>query len=256
MLASVNNLPCKPEAKLYTAKTQLLVSVRSAREALEAVEGGADWIDVKEPLKGALGRAEPQVVEDIVRVVDGRRPVTAALGELQDLEQIRRVEWDWLSGIAIAKVGLAGCRFRSGWQREITDLGQRLPPATRLVVVHYADAGLCESPPIDQVLAASIQCRSPALLVDTFHKDQGRLLDHLGTQELHRILAATRDLGMVCVVAGSLREIDFRLVLQAGPALVAVRGAVCEGANRESAVCRALVARLRQALSDELARIS
>ena len=35
--------------------TKLLVSVRDAAEAIDALAGGADLIDVKEPLAGSLG---------------------------------------------------------------------------------------------------------------------------------------------------------------------------------------------------------
>ena len=64
--------------------TALLVSVRSAAEAEAALAGGAALIDVKEPARGALGRADDAVIADVVRAVAGRAPVSAALGELRD----------------------------------------------------------------------------------------------------------------------------------------------------------------------------
>jgi uncharacterized protein (UPF0264 family) len=63
---------------------QLLVSVRSAAEAEAALEGGADVIDVKEPSRGSLGRADDDVIAEVVSTVAGRRTVTAAMGELVD----------------------------------------------------------------------------------------------------------------------------------------------------------------------------
>lgn len=63
---------------------RLLVSVRSAAEAEAALAGGADLIDIKEPTRGSLGRADDRVIADILRQVAGRRPVSAALGELWD----------------------------------------------------------------------------------------------------------------------------------------------------------------------------
>ena len=62
----------------------LLVSVRSVAEAEIALAGGAAIIDVKEPSRGALGRADDTIIADIVRSVAGRAPVSAALGELID----------------------------------------------------------------------------------------------------------------------------------------------------------------------------
>src|SRR5690606_38342384 len=45
--------------------TQLLVSVRNRAEALAALAGGADLIDVKEPWRGSLGAAPPHVMEEV-----------------------------------------------------------------------------------------------------------------------------------------------------------------------------------------------
>ncbi len=80
--------------------TQLLVSVRSAAEAEAALAGGAHVIDVKEPSRGSLGRADDATIDEVVRVVAGRRPVSAALGELHDfgewpecLPQLQFVKW-------------------------------------------------------------------------------------------------------------------------------------------------------------------
>ena len=58
--------------------TQLLVSVRSAAEAESAAAGGAGLIDVKEPSRGAMGKADDRTIADVVRAVAGRRPVSAA----------------------------------------------------------------------------------------------------------------------------------------------------------------------------------
>ncbi len=55
--------------------TGLLVSVRDAEEAADAVAAGADLIDVKEPRGGSLGATSPAVMAEVVRSVAGRRPV-------------------------------------------------------------------------------------------------------------------------------------------------------------------------------------
>jgi hypothetical protein len=60
----------------------LLVSVRTPAEAEEALAGGASIVDVKEPLQGALGRAEPAVISGIAAAVGSRVPWTMACGEL------------------------------------------------------------------------------------------------------------------------------------------------------------------------------
>ena len=51
--------------------TKLLVSVRCAEEATAALAGGADIIDVKEPRRGSLGRADDRVIREVMEVVAG-----------------------------------------------------------------------------------------------------------------------------------------------------------------------------------------
>ncbi|MEQ9409238.1 MAG: (5-formylfuran-3-yl)methyl phosphate synthase [Fuerstiella sp.] len=67
---------------------RLLVSVRSGDEAEIAVTAGADIIDVKEPAAGSLGYAGRTVIADVLNAVNGRCPVSAALGECVDHLQL------------------------------------------------------------------------------------------------------------------------------------------------------------------------
>src|SRR5262245_46480914 len=93
------------------AATGLLVSVRSVAEARIALEAGVDLLDVKEPNRGPLGRADWQVIADVARCMAGRVPMSAALGELRD-----GATWAGLpEGVAFAKLGLAGCRQWIHW---------------------------------------------------------------------------------------------------------------------------------------------
>src|SRR5215468_9568595 len=82
----------------------LLISVRDAAEAEAALRGGADVIDVKEPRRGSLGRADAATIAAVVACVAGRRPVSAALGELVEpgSEAVPG------PGLSFVKWGLAG----------------------------------------------------------------------------------------------------------------------------------------------------
>ena len=91
--------------------TGLLVSVRSAIEARLAYQGGADIIDVKEPHLGSLGAATPSVWHEVYETVNQRVPVSIALGELCDDHAAPPTH-----RFAFAKMGLADCQHRMGWQ--------------------------------------------------------------------------------------------------------------------------------------------
>ncbi|MDG2126708.1 MAG: (5-formylfuran-3-yl)methyl phosphate synthase [Fuerstiella sp.] len=92
---------------------QLLVSVRDAAEAVIAADSGADIVDVKEPEFGSLGFAGAATIRDIIDAVDGRIPVSAALGECLDWPGANGTISDLrLNGteqpLAYVKLGLSG----------------------------------------------------------------------------------------------------------------------------------------------------
>jgi (5-formylfuran-3-yl)methyl phosphate synthase len=88
---------------------RLLVSVTSAEEASAALAGGADIIDAKNPLAGALGAVPVEVLREIHAMVAGARLVTAAIGDATDETAIERAAWTFAAaGAALVKVGFAG----------------------------------------------------------------------------------------------------------------------------------------------------
>ena len=72
--------------KLTNEAPGLLVSVRSAAEALAALAGGADVIDVKEPNQGSLGAADDDTISGCRR---GEWPRTRIGG----LGRTCRLDW-------------------------------------------------------------------------------------------------------------------------------------------------------------------
>ena len=223
----------------------LLVSVRSAAEAEEALAGGADLIDVKEPSRGALGRADDGVVAEVLARVAGRRPVSAALGELTEFLGTAP------AGCAYVKWGLAG--MTRGWQSRLESAFATLP-AGRGVVVGYADWQCAQAPPLHEV--AAYACRRPGavLLVDTHCKDldqHGRrasLLDWVSLAELAGVVKQVHGAGGRVALAGSLSATELVEVAALRPDWVAVRGAACLDNDRQARVCRERVRRLKASL--------
>src|SRR5216683_1627996 len=98
----------------------LLVSVRSVDEAEAALNGGAALIDVKEPSRGSLGRADDETLAGVLRCVAGRGPVSAALGELVEGSGLPAVK-----GLRFTKWGLSGCSDVP-WRRELESAREKL----------------------------------------------------------------------------------------------------------------------------------
>jgi (5-formylfuran-3-yl)methyl phosphate synthase len=222
--------------------SRLLVSVRSAEEAQLALDEGVDLIDIKEPSQGSLGAADAKTIRAVVDRVARRAPLSAALGELRDPA---RLPTALARELRYLKLGLAGSRrvadWQGRWQREI----DRWPPGVIAVAVAYADSPSAGAPDRASILRSARAVGCGAILLDTFNKGSGSLVDHLSSAELGRFIAKAHERGLMCVVAGSLRLADLATVARLGPDYVAVRGAVC----RTDRTGRLDAARLRRAVA-------
>lgn len=226
--------------------TGLLVSVRDADEALLALAGGADVIDIKEPGRGALGAADPEVWQEVRRVIPAAFPLSVALGELADDDICERAAR--VPRIQYAKVGLAGCLDLADWQLRWEHVLRRLPIEAERVAVGYADHHTARAPSPRDVLRAAPQVNCRTMLLDTFTKDQGDLFDHFDEDNLALFARECRAAGISLVLAGSLRLTSLQRALRFAPALVAVRGAACRG-DRTGTVCDSLVKCLKQRIT-------
>lgn len=228
--------------------TQLLVSVRSVREAKAALRGGAALIDVKEPAHGSLGRANDDVIVEVAHVVAGRRPISAALGELRDAlsENLPPTELP----LAYVKWGLAGCRDTGdAWIPKLDNAMRRFReqlPRCRPVAVAYADWRRAAAPSPDEVCSFAIESSAGAFLIDTWQKDGSTLLNWLSLHEIERLQERSRTARVPLALAGSLGPAEIRALLPLRPDWIAVRGAVCQGWRRESVVEESRVRRLAE----------
>lgn len=228
--------------------SQLLVSVRSAAEAEAAVAGGASLIDVKEPAHGSLGRAPDEVLRAVLRAVAGRRPVSAALGEVLDTPAPPA------AAVAYAKWGLAGCGAAGEWwqplARAARDL-RRANPGCRLVGVAYADWQRAHAPAPTQLCDFALAGGCDVLLVDTWCKDGTTLCDWLPIPELTTLATRCRAGRVRLALAGSLGPAEIQRLRLLRPDWFAVRGAVCRGRDRTQGVDAAAVRGLVELLADD-----
>lgn len=236
----------------------LLVSVRNEAEALTALSAGAEVIDVKEPNHGSLGAADSATIAAVVRSIDGRAIVTAAMGELIDvvgpgpLSKLAPVP----TGVALFKLGLADCARRPNWRAEWRDAisllrgnGSNSPLP---VAVVYADWQAASAPRPDEILDTAVQLHCPALLVDTWSKTNGDLFTHWPATELEAYIDRVRSKGIAVVLAGALAGDSFERAVQLRPDLVAVRGAACVQ-GRSGAVSAEKVRNLKKSIAAAVA---
>ncbi len=216
---------------------RLLVSVRSASEARAAVEGGAAVIDVKEPDRGPLGRADSDVWSEVRRAVPPGTPVSVALGELSEWGEAPAP--GCFRGIAFRKLGLAGSgpRWAESWARVRLGCGD----GPSWVAVAYADWERAGAPTPDLVLDAALSADDCAgVLVDTWDKTRRSPVDRTWSPWFAR----ARDGGLLTALAGGLDLPTIDRVAPLRPDVVAVRGAACVGGDRHAEVDPARVSAL------------
>jgi hypothetical protein len=241
--------------KLSNETPGLLVSVRSAAEALTALAGGADVIDVKEPSQGSLGAADDETISAIARAVTSRAPVSAAMGELVDLlgSESGDVTRTLVDDVSLFKIGLARCVKLIDWQTRWLDAIETMTSTSpngdaQAVAVVYADWRAAQSPSPRDVLIAAVRQRCPALLIDTWDKSAGTLFDHWSARDLQGFTTEVRSNNISVVLAGSLTLRNVAGAARLGPDLVAVRTAACEG-GREGTVSEIKVRELKNTIA-------
>lgn len=223
------------------SRVKLLVSVRSPEEALAALEGGADLIDVKEPLHGALGRADDRVIEEIATLVTSRKPLSAAMGELK--EGRNPFPSDGL--LSYMKWGLSECEG-GGWRDTL--LAIRRTTSSLVVPAAYADAHLAGAPAVNEVADFVIAERFPLMLIDTWTKTTGHLFYWLKHDAVMQLSQRLKLAGVELALAGSLTLDRLPSIRMMDVSVVAVRGAVCTANCRTGVVDARRVKQFKAAL--------
>lgn len=208
----------------------MLASVTNEHEAALAIEGGADIIDLKNPLEGALGALPPDTIKRIVATVDGRLPVSATIGDLPMHPELmaERVGKTAACHVDIVKAGFFGYENHLACIEAIRPL---IMSGVRMVAVLFADEGFDSSILINLASAGFY-----GVMLDTAIKNGKRLTDHLSIAEIEHFVGEARRLGMISGLAGSLTSADIEPLQLLNPDYLGFRGALCSGRDRKTSI--------------------
>jgi len=223
--------------------TSMLASVRSLDEALIALDGDADLIDLKEPSRGALGALDHAAVRICVKTLGGRKPVSATIGDLPSMEPqavVSAVDRMTRTGVDFIKIGF----FAHARAFDCANALSQLARDTRLVAVLFAD----ESYDLEMVESLA-RNGFAGVMLDTAHKTGKSLRDWRSEIELENFVARGRSTGMLTGLAGSLRRDDIPALLAMEPDYLGFRGALCSNGARAQNLDARLFAEIRVAMS-------
>ncbi len=222
-------------------RIDFLASVRSEAEALLAVSGGADIIDCKDPVAGALG-ALPHAVVTAVRRAVPHLPVSATIGDLPCEADVLCAAARAMAatGVHYVKVGLLPGGDARG---AIAALGCQDLGDARLVAVLFADHH-----PDFSLLPALAQAGFAGVMLDTAGKGQGTLVDFVPLARLAHFVTDARGQGLLAGLAGSLRLDHIATLAPLAPDVLGFRGALCAGRQRKGVLDPQAVRAVAQAL--------
>ncbi len=214
--------------------TKLLVSPINLQEAKEALEGGADIIDVKNPKEGSLGANFPWIIREIKSLLPKNVELSATLGDLDFKPGTASLAAYGLVSIGVdyVKAGFFGVQ-----EEQALEMAGKIKRAiegsgSKLVIAGYAeynDIG-CVSPFLLPKIAADAGAH--VVMIDTARKNGRSLLYHHDLDELKTFVDDSHTYGLKAALAGSLKMGDIGRLKEIAPDIIGVRGLVCSDGDR------------------------
>jgi uncharacterized protein (UPF0264 family)/TusA-related sulfurtransferase len=237
----------------------LMVSVQNLDEAIEALHGGADIVDVKNLQEALVGSAHPLTVKAVRDSIPMDRHASVTLGVVPN--QAGTVAMAvYAAGILDAtsvKVGFMQTEYNQAVEVLLECREALNGFDTKLIGSLFADNPLYDGLDASHMVNLAEDTKCDGWLIDTLTKDGRNLFDFIPESELRDMVLSGKKSGMSTALSGHLKMTDLDELARINPDIVGVRGAVCQRGERDSAVHRDAVAEFtRQLRLRETGKIS
>ena len=228
----------------------LMVSVQNLNEAIEALHGGADIVDVKNLQEALVGSAHPLTVKAVRDSIPMDRHASVTLGVVPN--QAGTVAMAvYTAGILDAtsvKVGFMRTEYSQAVEVLLECKEALNGFDTKLIGSLFADNPLYDGLDASQMVRLAEDSNCDGWLIDTLTKDGRNLFDFIPEPELRDMVLSGKKSGMSTALSGHLKMSDLDELARINPDIVGVRGAVCQKGDRDSAVHRDAVAEFTKQL--------
>ncbi len=227
---------------------KLLVSAINKEEAITASKGGADIVDVKNPIEGSLGANFPWIIRDVEEAVNGKQPISATIGDFNYKPGTASLA---ALGAAVAgadyiKVGLYDIQTQAQALELLINIIRAVKnydSTKKIVASGYSDYKRINSIPPLSLSAIAAKAKADVVMVDTAIKDGKSTFEFMDEKILQTFTDLAHEYGLENAIAGSLKFDDLPALERIGPDIIGVRGMVC-GGNRKTAIQQKLVEKL------------
>ncbi len=216
---------------------KLLVSPKDKEEALEAIGGGADIIDVKNPAEGSLGANFPWVISGSRDLLPEGAELSATVGDFPNLPGTASLAVLGVAslGVNYVKIGLYGVssiddsvKLASSAVRAVKDTY----PETKVVIAGYADYKRINSVSAESIPSIAGESHADIAMLDTAVKDGTNLFSFMNISELEKFVHNAHDFNIMAAFGGSLAKEHILPLFNMGLDIVGIRGAVCQNSDR------------------------
>ena len=216
----------------------LMVSVQNLEEALQALKGGADIVDVKNLQEALVGSAHPHIVRDVRNAIPMETHASVTLGVVP--HQVGTV------AMAVYTAGVVGATsVKVGFMDHEYELAEEILHASKLALEGF-DTKLIGSLFADNALFGGLEphhmnklakaTNCDGWLIDTLTKDGRNLFDFVREEELKEMVLEGKEAGMSTALSGHLTLGDLDELARINPDIVGVRGAACMKGDREARI--------------------
>ena len=231
---------------------KLLVSVKDLNEARVALEAGADIIDVKDPSIGSLGAPRPRSVGEVIKLVNGIRETSVAIGDVEEASPLIRLAAYAVSLLkpTYLKIGLGVRSLKEAIRvvelayEGIDDAGYK----PRVVLVGYADYSKLNYIDPKSVIHVARETNAHGVMIDTRVKNGVSSLRHLPLEYLESFVNNAHRSGLMAAIAGGITLNDVETAIRLGFDVLGVRSAVCTK-DRSSNISYEKVVLLRELIN-------
>ncbi|MCX6695090.1 MAG: (5-formylfuran-3-yl)methyl phosphate synthase [Candidatus Altiarchaeota archaeon] len=235
---------------------KFLVSPRDAREAIEAISGGADIIDIKNPREGSLGANFPWAIKEIVSLRKGSMEFSATVGDLPNLPGTASLAALGAAscGVDYVKAGLYGvkdAKEASFMCDAVVKAVKGFDRNIKVVIAGYADYLNVGSISPKELPEIASRTKADYVMIDTARKDGRTLLDHMDEADLRDFTKKAHDKGLKVALGGSLDKTHVQMLKKIGVDVLGVRGAVCDGDRMNGSISAVKVRELRKLVAGD-----
>jgi hypothetical protein len=232
---------------------KLLISPTDEKEAAEAIAGGADIIDVKNPKEGSLGASFPWVIRQIRAITPSNVELSCTLGDASNHSGAMALAalGAATTGVNYIKTGLQGVTTKEDALIIMTKIARAIrdhDSSISVVVVGYADSERVDSVDPMEIPEIAHEAKLDIAMIDTAVKDGKSILEFLTRDQLLGFVEKSHRYGMAAAIAGSLSKEDLPMISTLGTDVVGLRGAACTDKDRVNG-------RLNREMVRELAEI-